>query len=436
MALTTTATPRRILYILPYVPSPIRVRPYQIIRHLSRMGHRVTVAALDDGSAGPETLRELQTVCEAVHIVPHPKAAAVASCLAALPTPTPLWAAYCKSPNLMHLLRDLTQSHRYDVAHVEHLRAAHFVRALPRELPTVFDAVDCITALRRQMAVQTGGRAANRLLSWAEWAKLRRYEPRAYRVYGRIAVTSWHDADALQALASNLPPIDVVPNGVDLDYFHANTGTDTGKETNFFSDTLVFSGKMNYHANDDAARFLLDDVLPRLRQIRPGVRVVVAGSRPTQALQAAAARARSNGEVIVTGYVDDLRPHLWGAWAAVCPMRVGVGIQNKVLEALAVGRPVVCTPLAARAFTPASQNGSDAGGPLANALWVAHGPEALAQACAEVLALTPDGWERAGHAARQYVEDHHDWRQAADTFTQMYDAVCTSWQSGGRQVSR
>src|SRR5690349_7134171 len=105
----------RILYVSPYVPSPIRVRPYQIIRHLARLGHRVTVAALDDGLATEAIRQELAEVCESVHIVPHPRLRATFSCLAALPTQTPLWSAYCRSPGMEDLLRRLTADGDYDV---------------------------------------------------------------------------------------------------------------------------------------------------------------------------------------------------------------------------------------------------------------------------------------------------------------------------------
>jgi polysaccharide biosynthesis protein PslH len=233
----------RILYALPYVPSPIRVRPYQIIRHLARQGHRVTVVALEDGLATHAVRQELQDICEGVYIIPHSTIRAAVNCLLSLPTPTPLWAAYCRSPQMARQLQSLSSSGSFDVVHIEHLRAAHFSANLGG-LPRVLDAVDCITDLRRQILDQ-GARGLSRLFSWEEWSKLRTYEPKAYRAFRRIAVTSQHDASALISLdPMHLPPVEVIPNGVDLDYFRPTP--DDAPET----DCLVFSGKMSYIAND------------------------------------------------------------------------------------------------------------------------------------------------------------------------------------------
>jgi polysaccharide biosynthesis protein PslH len=389
----------RILYVLPYVPSPIRVRPYQIIRSLVRQGHRVTVAALEDGLATDAVRRELHELCENVHIIPHSKAAAAVNCLAALPTPTPLWAAYCRSPKMARILRELTATGQFDVAHVEHLRAAHFASDLGA-LPRVLDAVDCITDLRRQIMEQ-GARGLSKLLSWEEWTKLKKYEPRAYRPFRRIAVTSQHDASALISLdAMHLPPVEVIPNGVDLDYFHP---TDEKPD----EDCLVFSGKMSYIANEDAARFLLSEIVPLLRKRRPNVRIILAGSGPSPALRTLAERT---GHVTVTGFVEDLRPSIRQAAVAVCPMRLGVGIQNKALEAMALGRPVVVSPLAARSLVNAEQSG---------AIQVAASAQEFAQKCAEILSR-PGEAQTAGKAARMYVEEHHQWDNAARIFTGLY----------------
>ena len=388
----------RILFVLPYVPSPIRVRPYQFVRHLARLGHAVTLVALDDGLPRGEALAELRDACEAVHVVPHARWRGAAQCLLSLPTPTPLWAAYCRSGEMARLLQQLVRDGDFDVAHVEHLRAAHFANAL-RPLPAVFDAVDCITALRRQMLGQPGP-AVTRLLSFEEWVKLRRYEPRVYRPYRRVVVTSQHDADELRKLDEQLP-VHVLPNGVDLEYFRPS-------EVAPEPDTLVFSGKMSYHANEDAAKYLANDVLPRLRARRPGVKVTIVGSGPSPSLQALASREAG---VTVTGYVDDLRPYLGRALAAVCPMRVGMGIQNKALEAMAVARPVVCSPLVSRSLGGAQADG---------ALRVADGPDAFAEACAGLLAR-PDEAREAGAAARRYVEQHHRWAHAAGALVALYE---------------
>jgi glycosyltransferase involved in cell wall biosynthesis len=125
--------------------------------------------------------------------------------------------------------------------------------------------------------------------------------------------------------------------------------------------------------------------------------------------------ADREGRITVTGYVDDLRPYLQTALVAVCPMRIGVGIQNKALEAMAVGRPVVCSPLVSRALAGAAPGGD--GG-----LRVANTADEFARSCAQLLSQ-PEEAHRAGAAARRYVEKHHRWSCAAEALVELYNEV-------------
>ena len=401
----------RILFVAPYVPSLIRVRPYQWIKSLTALGHTVTVVALGtDGAArDEEACAALSPVCEAVHVVPHSRAQAALQCALSLPTPTPLWAAYCRSPALACVLRRLVRTQTFDVAHFEHLRAAHFARAIAGHLPLVFDAVDCLADLQGQMRRVPGRGLPARLVSWEEECKLRRYEPRTAALFHRTLITSAHDADALRALAraSGLSlPLSVIPNGVDLSYFHlAQNGVRTARH-------VVFSGKMSYAANHDAACYFARDIWPRILAACPDATLTLAGSGPRADLRALGAAPRSG--IHVTGHVPDLRPFLARASVAVCPLRIGVGIQNKALEAMAMGLPVVATPLAARALPP------DAPGRV---LCTAQSPAEFADAVVDLLAR-PDYARQMGLAARAYVESHHDWHALAGRLIGLYqDAI-------------
>lgn len=401
----------RILFVAPYVPSLIRVRPYHWIKSLTALGHAVTVVALGtDGAAQDEEARAaLAPLCEAVHVVPHSRAQAALQCALSLPTPTPLWAAYCHSPALVRTLRRLLNAQSFDVAHIEHLRAAHFARALPT-LPLVFDAVDCLTSLQQQMRAAPGRGLPARLVSWEEECKLRRYEPRTAALFQQTLITSAHDADALQALAQAAGvslPLSVIPNGVDLGYFQPPAPQDERA-----SRTVVFSGKMSYAANHDAALYFARDIWPRIRRACPDATLILAGSGPRADLRALGASPRSG--IHVTGHVPDLRPFLAQAAVAVCPLRIGVGIQNKALEAMAMGLSVVATPLAARALPP------DAPGRV---LRTVSTPAEFADAVIDLLAH-PARARQMGLAARAYVETHHDWHALAGRLTGLYqDAI-------------
>lgn len=406
--INASPTPLRLLFVAPYPPSPIRVRPFQLLRQLARRGHNITLvcASSDDDTA---ELAALRLLCERVLPVTVGRGARAGAYLRALAGELPLQAAHCLSPALVTTLRGELARGAYDVVHIEHLRAAEVARAavagLPAAPPLVLDAVDSISLLFERAARNSPSPRA-RAMALLDLSRTRRYEAAYGRRFDHVAITSPEDRWALETLRAShaeLPgaPITVVPNGVDLDYFQP-----TGQQRE--PETLVFSGKMSYHANDAAARFLLDTIMPLVWRERPRVRVVIAGAQPGPAILAHA----RNPLVTVTGLVPDLRPYLAGATLAVAPIRYGVGVQNKVLEAMAMGAPVVAARQATVAL--AARPGAE--------LLVAEGAQAFA---AQVLALLADPARRhsIGAAGRAYVERRHGWEASAALLEGCYGAA-------------
>jgi glycosyltransferase involved in cell wall biosynthesis len=300
---------------------------------------------------------------------------------------------------MAELIRQTQTRSKFDVVHIEHLRGAELGYAV-NGAPTVFDSVDSITLLFEQVR-QAGPTWRSRLLAGLDLARTRHYEGQLLARFARVLVTSPRDKAALANLSDR--SIDdkrlvVLPNGVDLDYFAPMA---LPREPA----TIIFSGKMSYHANIAAALDLATRIMPLVWVELPQAKLIIAGKDPAPELLDLANDAR----VTVTGTVPDLRPYLAKAAVAVSPIRYGVGIQNKVLEALAMTTPVVSTPQAVSALqvTPGQE------------LLVGESPEAIAQA---VLALLQDDAlrQRLGQAGRHYVETYHDWRVAAEKLEQLY----------------
>jgi glycosyltransferase involved in cell wall biosynthesis len=206
-----------------------------------------------------------------------------------------------------------------------------------------------------------------------------------------------------------------VPNGVDLDYFQPWAGDHEPA-------TLAFSGKMSYHANVTAVVHFVDRILPLVRRHRPDVRLRVIGSRPPAGLQALA----RDPAIAITGYLPDIRPALGGATIAICPITVKVGIQNKILEAMALGLPVVTTRagLGGLGAVP----GRD--------LLVADTPAEFAEHIRRLLA-DPPARAAIGLGGRRYVEANHRWEHAARQFEGLYaSAVARRADSPGERFRR
>jgi glycosyltransferase involved in cell wall biosynthesis len=307
----------------------------------------------------------------------------------------------------------------YDVIHVEHLRGAVYGLALrqsqagtsSRPTPILWDSVDCISLLFGQ-AAKTSRSLFGRWVSRFELARTRRYEGTVATQFDAVTATSATDLDALQRLAAEfgrgklMPPAQVLPNGVDLDYFKPNFGPRQPS-------TIVLTGKMSYHANVTAAIHLLDDIMPLVWAELPECRVVIAGSAPPRPVQALAETQR--GRVSVTGFVADLRPYLQQAAVAVAPIAYGAGIQNKVLEALASAAPMIASPQAVSALSV--RPGVE--------LIVAGTPAAFAQAIVRLL-REPELGQRLGAAGYRYVNQNHHWPAIAGQLEASYGLLRAS----------
>jgi glycosyltransferase involved in cell wall biosynthesis len=305
------------------------------------------------------------------------------------------------------LIRQTQAETAFDIIHVEHLRGSELSCGV-RNAPIVFDSVDSISLLFERVC-HSGPTWRSRLLARLDLARTRRYEGQLLDRYSRVLVTSPRDRDALAELSSNRTidgRLAILPNGVDLDYF---SPLDIRRDPA----TVIFTGKMSYHANIAAALDLATTVMPIVWTKLPHARLVIAGKDPSAELLALKADPR----ITVTGTVPDLRPYLAQATVAVSPMRYGVGIQNKVLEAMAMATPVVSTPQAVTALQ--IQAGQD--------VVVATTPPEMAKAVIDLL-LDDTRSQQLGQRGRYYVETHHDWKVAAANLESLYRKVLTEQQ--------
>lgn len=408
-----------ILYIVPNPPSLVRVRPYNLVQRLHARGHRVTVATVWSNEEERDDLDRLRCHGITVLAAPLSKGRIARNLLRALMAGTPLQALYCETEELkraieswMRKTNDERPGRRVDVVHVEHLRGARYglhLRLQHRDLALVWDSVDCISYLFEQAAARSRS-TLGRLITRLELPHTRRYEELLVRQFDQVLVTSETDRRALEALRSvsldgRDSKITVLPNGVDLAYF---TPADLPREPA----TILFSGKMSYHANVTAALYLLDDIMPRVWAHCPQAQVVIAGKDPAPELKRAQRRVAN---VHLTGTVPDLRPYLRGATVAVSPLVYGAGIQNKVLEAMACATPVIASRQAIAALTAVD----------GEHLLVAEDADAFAQHLLRLLA-DPALRQRLGTAGRRYVERHHDWARIAERLEQVYLSAMAS----------
>ncbi len=391
----------RILYVTPYIPSPIRVRPFNFIKGLSQLGHAITLCVLAPADELGQPMA-IEPFCEEVYTIPLAAREIMPSLLLAMVTGMPLQAAFGRSSRMEKAIRYRLHKDQFDLIHVEHLRASVLGRGI-KGVPKVYDSVDCISLLWER-AAQSSPQVRTRLLARLELARTGRYESEIVQQYDRVLATSSEDAKALLSLAARAPgsqesaTLQVLPNGVDLDYFHP---LDLPVETN----TLVFTGKMSYHANVAAVLHLCQDIMPLIWRERPDVRLWIVGQNPPASVRV----LERDRRIEVTGYVEDLRPYLARATMAVSPICYGVGIQNKVLEPMAMGRPVVASSQVQGALR--IEPGHD--------LMIA---DTTAEFAGCVIRLLDDSalCQKLGLNARRYMQEHHSWLSIAKELVAIY----------------
>lgn len=386
----------RILFITPYIPSLVRVRPYNLLQALAQRGHSITLMALQPPGDEGEALPQLRQWCDEVVVVPHSRNRTLINGLIALPSRFPVQAAYSRSPQFTATVRQLLARQKFDVVHVEHLRGVVLADSIAG-VPVVYDSVDSISLLFEKV-LKDAPSLKSRLMAALDLERTRRFEGRLLERFAEVAVTSEVDRQALIALGCAGDQITVVPNGVDIHYFQPQPLERDPLR-------LVFTGKMSYHANVAAVEDLVHKIMPLVWQTYPNAHLQIVGKDPAPVIQ----MLGQSPNITVTGYVPDMRPYLAQTAIAVSTVRYGVGIQNKVLEAMAMATPVVCSTQAASALQ--AENGRD--------LLIGAHPEALAQHIISLLA-SAEKRNAIGQAGRHYVEQFQSWDSAAVILENLY----------------
>ena len=403
----------RVLFITPYIPNALRTRPFNLLKELAGR-HEITL--LTPAFSGEEMDEaeqlSLQIPGLAVKAVFCPKLQSLTQCLVALSYGLPMQSRYCYSPALIKAARELLGAKRYDLIHIEHLRAAYLGLELApaATIPIVYDAVDSISLLVERTLRH--GPIRQRAISLVELAATRRYEGELVGkgYFSKVCATSREDAAALEQLAGlekegSTGQVVTIPNGVNTALF-SPPPPGTQREPA----TVVFSGKMSYHSNAAAARYLIKEIWPRVRLARQDAQLWIVGSQPPGDLLA---RSGRHG-VTVTGYVPDLPAYLQSATVAVAPLVYSVGIQNKVLEAMACATPTIASSQVTRSIN--TTDGQE--------MYLVPPGEA-AKFAHRIIELieNPAKASQMGEKGLDFVLRHHTWEKAASQIEELWSGV-------------
>jgi sugar transferase (PEP-CTERM/EpsH1 system associated) len=376
----------KILYVCHRFPFPPKrggkIRPFNMIRHLAA-SHHVTVASIARSEAEAKEGEGIAPHCADYHVATISTPVQWARMIATLPTPVTASASYFHSGALAATIRRLLRERKFDLIFVHCSSVAHYVSHV-RDVPKILDFGDMDSqkwleyARYKPFPLSLGYR-------W-EGMKLLAEEKRLARRFDFCTATTRAEWETLKGYGVDTPS-DWFPNGVDSQYF-------APADEPYDPDTISFVGRMDYYPNQECMFDFCSRTLPLLREKRPEIKLAIVGADPSPAV-------RKLGElpgVTVTGSVPDVRPYLRRSTLTVAPLNIARGTQNKILEAMAAGVPVVTSRVAA--------GGVDAVG--GEHFLVASTPEEYRDAILHVLG-NPAERRRLAQAGRTRMLSHHAW---------------------------
>lgn len=393
---------------LPYPPSQgAAIRSLNLIRNLSN-SHEIHLLSFIREGERPGTIGPLSRYCSNVATVPSVSRSTGRRALSTLFSAKPDMALRLPSVRFADRLRMCLDRERFGFVQVEAIEMGQYGLAIKRmSLPSppvvVFDDINAEYLLQRR-AFETDMRHPTRwlgaLYSLIQWQKLRHYEAEVCRQVDRVIVVSEADRKALERIVPGLEST-VVPNGVDSDYFRPH---DTDEECD---SSFVFTGKMDFRPNVDAVLWFTREVWSLIRSEIPQAQFKVVGRDPHARLKAL---ERVSG-VTLTGWVEDVRPHIAEAGVYVVPLRVGGGTRLKVLEAMSMGKAIVSTSQGCEGIdvTPDRH------------LVIADEPASFAKRVVD-LARNPQRRRRIGQAARALAATRYDWQQITPALERLYES--------------
>ncbi len=405
---------KKILILTPQFPYPphqgTTLRNFNLIAGLAQR-HQVHLLSFGDPAGRADT--PVHTACRSVQVVPPPQRSMGQRLKALLLSRVPDMALRLPSARFRAALDATLEREVPDVVEVEGIELAQYLFQVAEERGDqkwpllVFDDHNAEYVLQ-QRAFETDVRQPKRWIgaaySFVQWQRLQRYERLTCRTADRVVAVSETDAEVLRVLVPGLEPT-VVPNGVDMEFYTAPVLPLKAQETPGAWD-LVFTAKMDFRPNVDAVLWFTQEVLPWIRHESPETRFWVVGKDPHPRLAALA----DDPAIVLTGWVDDVRPYIAGAAVYVIPLRIGGGTRLKVLEAMSMSKAIVSTAVGCEGFDLMPDQ----------ELLIADRPAEFAAAVVALL-RDPERRERMGRAARRFAGSRYDWRMIVPRLERVYE---------------
>lgn len=393
-----------LLFLTQRIPYPAnkgeKIRVLQLLQHL-RKSHDIHLGCLVDDPHDVQHIPTVQAMCASSHFAQIDRGYAKILSLSGLLTGEALSVVFYRDRGLRNWVRDVVHTIKPDIIVVCSSNMAPYILDLPetRSAIRLIDLIDVDSEKWRSYAQVAS--FPMRQVYRREWRRVAELEARIVRECDWSTFVSEAEADVFRKEQMRYSGrIRAVSNGVDLDYFDPARVFEPPYPLD--KPNFVFTGTMDYPPNVDAVVWFAEEILPLIRQTMPAAQFHIVGASPSPKVRA----LTSIGGVFVTGRVPDVRAYVAHADASVAPMRIARGIQNKVLEAMAMGRPTVVTSDALEGIH--AEPGRE--------LLLADTAGDFAHACLSAAGLSG---ESLGAAARRRVEQDYAWPALLEQFDQL-----------------
>jgi len=388
-----------------------RIRSFNLLKELAKR-HRVTVFTFyteqqNDPHPQLEALFE-RVIHFTIRIPQKPSFEDTLRYARNLLTGRPYAVAKWLKPEARRRLHELLQHESYDIVICDFLPAFSIV---PKDLPcpgVLF--THNVEAMIWQRLYQTANNPIMKMVYWREYCAMSRLERQYAQGADHVLAVSEPDLTFF-FFFSGVEKVSLIPTGVDVDYFQPQPTSET-------ANTLVFSGSMDWLANEQAIFFFEKQVLPRIRSHVPDVSLLVVGRNPSPRLRALGLRQPA---IKVTGTVEDVRPHMARGSVYIVPLLVGGGTRLKIYEAMAMGKPIVSTTVGAEGLEV--RNGEN--------IIFADNPAAFAD-CVVQLLQQPERRTKMADAARRWVTENYSWAAVTRTLDNVLQQVSSMQVRPGR----
>lgn len=339
----------KIFVLLSRVPYPIekgdKLRAFHQIRCLAKH-NEIILCALSDSAVHPDALNELNKFCSQVHIIPIRKSGMVWNVIKAFLNGKPLQVGYFYRCHAQKKIDNIITKTNPDHIFCQLIRVSEYVKN--SAIPKTLDYQDIFSMGAKRRAETSS--FLMKIPFFMEHKRLLRYENMIFDKFDNKTIISQPDRDLLPHPSRN--EVAIIPNGVDHTYFSPVKGVKSYE--------VVFTGNMGYPPNIDAARFIAEEIFPLVLKQFPAAKLLLAGATPHARVQ-----ALQSENITVSGWMADIRDSYASSRIFIAPMRIGTGLQNKLLEAMAMEMPCITSDLANQALG-AKQNveiliGSNAG---------------------------------------------------------------------------